>query len=851
MFIALLHKIQRKKEQKRSAVKGFWGRAIKKDVKWGRGKVPESREKSYVSYEDGLELRAEDLCQFCDPSIFDFTTTAEVKIEDETIGQSRALEAIDFGLHIKSRGYNIFISGVPGTGKNSTVMKALHRIASSEPVPPDICYLYNFKKPESPRVVSFPAGMGRLFKEVMAGFVRDLGQEIEKAFSSGEYEKQKRVVMERFEDEREELNDQIQHYAESRGSELRQMLDGVAVVPRHDGHPITEDEYVHLPQEERESIKRVQREVGERLSEASRKIDRCQKQIEGEIKELDRKMVMKAVGNHIESIRERFGGYGEISLYLDELLDDIVANLGVFKKEEGSEPLFPGMEQDPELTLQRYAVNLLVDNSELSGAPVVVEKSPTFYNLNGFVEYRMQMGAFTTDYTMIRPGAVHRANGGYLVLEAEQVLRDPMAWDCVKKILRYGEVKIENIGERYGFVPAEGLKPQPFQVNVKVIVIGNPWLFQMLYVYDEEFVKLFKVKADFDESLERSGTMVRQFVSFIARVCRDENLHHCSAEAVARIIDHASRSAEHKEKLSAELVKTADILREADYWATKEKSGFIEGRHVKLAYKQRCYRCNIVEEKIQELIEENTIIIDSSGKETGQVNGVSVIDMGDYIFGKPSRITAKTYVGPGNIINIEREAEMSGRIHSKGVLILSGYLGQTYAQDKPLAMSASICFEQHYEEIEGDSASSAELYCLLSSLSGLPLRQDLAVTGSVDQGGRIQPVGGINQKLEGFFRTCRIKGLTGTQGVIIPHSNIRHLMLDDEVVKAVGEGIFHIYPVKTIDEGLRILTGVEPGIRRANGEFPRGTVHFLVNQKLRKIASVAATFEREGKEFSE
>jgi len=824
-------------------VKAFWKKETCKKV----NKAALRTRKDLVTEADELvELKPEDLRKNCDPSIFDFKSTLDVSIEEETIGQKRALEAIDFGLHIKSRGYNLFICGVPGTGKSSTVMKALYRVAAGEPVPGDICYLYNFNNPESPRVVCFPPGEGRKFKQEMAAFVRDLGVEIEKAFSSGDYERQKRVVIECLEDERELINDQIQHYAESRDSELKQMLNGVAVVPRHDGHPITEEEYIQLPQKERESIKRVQREVGEKVYEASKKMDQRQKQIDAELKNLDRNVALEAIGYYLESIKQRFGVYGDITDYLNELLEDILANLQVFKKEDGPEPLIQMMEQGPETLLQRYAVNLLVDNSEMKGAPVIVEKSPTYYNLNGFIEYRMQMGAFTTDYMMIRPGAVHRANGGYLVLEAEQILGDPLAWDTLKKILRFNEIKIENMGERYGFVPTEGLKPQPLAVEMKVVVIGNPYIFQMLYAYDEEFVKLFKVKADFDESLDRSGSMIRQYISFIARICRDELLRPCTPGAVGKLIDHASRAAGHKEKLSAQLMETADVLREANYWASIKGCKQIEDTHIKLAGEQKCYRCNIIEEKIQELIEENTIIIDTEGSIAGQVNGVSVIDMGDYLFGKPSRITAKTFIGPGNIINIEREAEMSGRIHSKGVLILSGFLGHTYAQDKPLAMSASICFEQHYEEIEGDSASSAELYCLLSSLSGVPLRQDLAVTGSVDQRGRIQPVGGINQKLEGFFRTCRIKGFSGTQGVLIPHSNMRHLMLNDEVVKAVSEKIFHIYPVKTIDEGLKILTNVEPGVMQSDGKFPEGTVHYLVNKKLRKYASVVASFERDG-----
>ena len=831
-------------------MKAFWIKPVKKNSS-GQKKdylrmLSAKPEKSGT--DTFQELGADELRSRCDPSMFDFQTTKEVQGDDFTIGQERALKSINFGLHIKSKGFNIYVSGLPGTGRSSAIFNAVHRIAQDEPVPDDICCLFNFKNPGSPRLVTLPAGYGQQFRADMQELVRNLEIEIDNAFSGEAYERHNREIMDELDNEKDMLNEEIQNYAESKDSELKEMMSGVAVVPRYDGKAISEEDYDKLPREEKESIRQVQREVGDKLYAASRTIRQHQKQIEADLQEFDRRVILQAIGSLLEQMRVKYGVYGDITEYLEELRNDILQNGNLFKKEEKDDELFAAPQPDRELILDRYMVHVLIDNTDLSGAPVIYEQNPTYYNLSGSIEYKVQMGAFVTDHTMLRPGAVHRANGGYLIIEAQQILSDPVAWDTLKKILRYGEVKTENIAERYGLMPTAGLKPQPLAVSLKVILVGNPLIYQLLYSYDEEFVKIFKVKADFDDSLNKSGTSIRQYVSLIARICNEEKLRHCSSEAVAMIIDYSSRLAEHKQKLSAQFMDTIDLLREADYWASIRDCGTIEAIHVKEAFEERCYRSNTFEEKIQELIEENTIIIDTKGVEVGQVNGVSVIDLGDYLFGKPSRITAKTFIGPGNIINIEREAEMSGRIHSKGVLILSGYLGQTYAQDKPLAMSASICFEQHYEEIEGDSASSAELYCLLSSLSGLPLRQDLAVTGSVDQRGKIQPVGGINQKIEGFFKTCKLKGFTGTQGVLIPRSNIKHLMLSDEVVKGVRDGLFHIYSVCTIDEGLRILTGIEPGVPREDGTFPEGSVHSLVNQKLRKFASVVINFEREGKE---
>jgi lon-related putative ATP-dependent protease len=568
-----------------------------------------------------------------------------------------------------------------------------------------------------------------------------------------------------------------------------------------------------------------------------------EKKLIDDIVELDKKIAFKAVNELVNSLKNKYRTVKDVSEYLDEVLQDIMDNLEILKIKNCSELNV----ENKRKILDKYNVNLLVDNSKTDGAPVINELKPSCNTIGGYFDYTVMHGAYTTDYMKINAGSAHRAAGGYLIIEVEEILGDSLAWDLLKKIIRHGTVKIENLPGGSDNFHATCMKPEELSVSMKVILIGNPLTFQILYENDDEFVELFKVKAAFDDEFHRSDSMIQKYLSFIANVCQEEMFLPCSRGAVAKIIDYSSRLAGHKDKLSAQLSVAIDMLREANFRAVMKNGDMILPEDISEAFEQKCYRSNTYEKKIHELIQENTILIDTAGTQIGQVNGVSILDMGDYIFGKPIRITAKTFIGSGTIVNIEREVEMSGQIHSKGVLILSGYLGQIYAQDKPLAMNASICFEQHYEEIEGDSASCAELYCLISSLSDLPLRQDIAVSGSVDQRGRVQPVGGINQKIEGFFNVCQLKGLTGTEGVIIPLSNIKNLMLNDDVVTAVKKGMFHIYPVTTIEEGLKILTNVEPGVPSVDGSFQKGTIHFIVNNKLRAYASVTAVFEKEAK----
>jgi len=796
------------------------------------------------------ELPAQDLCNSCDPSVFHFETTDDLKPDlVGIIGQERGVDAIHFGLHIKSDGFNLYVAGRPGTGRSTSIMNAVKAVAAAEPAPDDICYLHNFSKEDEPKAIKLPAGQGCRFHDDMDDLVKDLENEIQKAFTSEEYESHKKEIVDRFEARRDQINAELQQFAAARNSVLKQTFTEIMVLPMHKGHPMTEEEFEKLPDDRKEQIKSERQEIDAKIFDFSRQTRDLQKKLKDELEEFDRRAGLYSVGHLVDEIKKKYQAYPVVAQHLDDVLNDILQNLEAFKRDEKSEavPFRPSGPTKADI-LGRYRVNLLVDHCDTQGAPVVVEHNPTYYNINGYAEYRAQFGVLSTDFSMVKPGAAHKAAGGYLIIHASEVLLDMLAWDSLKRIINHKKVKMENIAERFGFVPTTGLKPQPVAVELKVILIGEPLLYHLLYAYDDDFRKLFKVKADFDTVLDRTHDKVNSYAAFVAGEAKQKNLLPFSKAAVARLIDYSSKKAENKEKLTAELLEVSDIMREADFWARQEEARVVDAGHIRKATRQRIVRSSMIEDKIEELIEEGTIIVDIANGQVGQINGISVLDVGDYAFGKPSRITAKAFLGREGIINIEREVKLSGRIHSKGVLILGGFLGDRYAREIPLALSATICFEQLYEEVEGDSASSAELYALLSSLSQMPLRQELAVTGSVDQRGLIQPVGGINQKIEGFFRLCKAKGLTGTQGVMIPATNVRHLMLDEDVVSAVEQGQFHIYPVDTIDKGIEILTGLQAGERGPDGHFPKESINGKVEARLLAFAQTARIFEAGAKQ---
>lgn len=779
-------------------------------------------------------LNEDQLFKKCPPEMFSFNTTEEVIPLEGIIGQQRAVKAMDFGLKIKGHGYNIFLTGATGTGKTSYARAVTEEMACREPVPDDWCYIYNFKNPDEPLALNLPAGTGSAFTRDIHNLLEELKEGIPKALNTEEYERQKGAIVKKFQDARSALMDDLNETAREKGFLLKRSSTGFLSIPLKDGLELDEEDFKELEKEEKEELEKKSTEVQFKVVEVSKRIQNEEKDLREKVKELDYKTVLHATGHLIDDLKEKYREFSKIIQYLEALRDDVLENLNDFK-EDGDEKQFPfplPKRFGRDATATKYAVNLIIDNRDTKGAPVVIETNPTYYNLVGRIEHENAFGMVATDFTMVKGGAFHRANGGYLILQATDLLMNFQSWEVLKRVLKTKEARIETIGEQYALLTMTTLKPEPIPLDIKVILIGNPMLYHLLYRHDEDFRKLFKVKADFDVVMERSPENVSKMANFISSHCQRENLRHFDRDGVAQVVEYSSRLSEHKEKLSTRFNEIVEILYEADAWAGLQGDRYVSARHVDKAVREKVFRSDKYENKLLELVNEGQILLDLSGEEVGQINGLAVINLGDYTFGKPSRITASTYLGRRGIVDIERESKMSGRIHDKGVLIVSGYLGQKYAQRMPLTLSASICFEQSYQGVDGDSASSAELYALLSSISGVPLKQNIAVTGSVNQKGVIQPVGGITSKIEGFFATCKLRGLTGDQGVIIPHQNIVNLMLDAEVLEAVRENKFHIYSVKSIDEGLEILTGLPAGERNKEGRYPGGTINALVENNL-------------------
>ncbi|NLI69378.1 MAG: AAA family ATPase [Firmicutes bacterium] len=776
----------------------------------------------------------EGLYILCDPLEFEFETTEEVPPLEDIIGQERAVKAMDFGLRIKQHGYNIYISGITGTGKNSYARSLIKEIAAGEDVPDDWCYVYNFKKPEEPIALNFPAGEGAVFARNMENFIAELKEAIPNAFSSEDYDRKKTEYIKEYQDIRTALMDKLNRIASEKGFLLKKTSSGFVTVPVVDDKQVSEQDYDKLPEETKEELEARSNEVQLKALEILRKIQGAEKELRKKIKKMDREIALMAIGHFFEEMNEEYRDHTKVMNYLHDFREDVLNNIGIFRADEedsSHEPLAWLGRQSKQREI-RYKVNLLVDNQDRKGAPVEIEHNPFYYNMIGRVEYENRMGMVLTDFTMIKGGALHRANGGYLILQALDVLNSLQSWEVIKRVLKTKKITIENIAEQYGLVAMSTLKPEPIPLNTKVIMIGSQLIYQLLYHYDEDFRKLFKIKADFDVEMKRDRVNMTKMASFISAHCRKEKLKHFDREAVARVVDYGSRLAEDREKISTRFNDIVEILYEADAWAGVEGDDLVSGGHVQKAITEKIYRSNKLENKIQELVEKEQILLDVEGSAVGQINGLSVVDLGDYRFGYPTRITASTFLGRQGIINIERESELSGKIYNKAVLIIGGFIGHRYAQKVPLSLSASICFEQSYSGVEGDSASVAELLAILSSLAEVPLRQGVAVSGSVNQKGEVQPVGGINQKIEGFYHTCRVKGLDGDQGVVIPAANYSNLMLSPEVVEAVKEGLFSVYLVNDIDEAVELMTGMAPGTMQEDGTFPEGTFNYLVQEKL-------------------
>lgn len=790
------------------------------------------------------ELRAVQLKNYCNPDEFTFETTDELDPLQGTVGQDRGVSALDFGFDIKTNGFNLYVAGQTGTGKNSTVWAFVQEEAKSEPVPNDLCYVNNFKELDKPNSIVLPPGKGCGFVKDMDELVETCKTEIPRAFESENYEKRRNDILNEVQQERTRLLTELQKNAEEMGLAIEMTQIGIVTVPIVKGKPLSREDFEKLPNDVKHEIQQRSDQLQDRIQQVLARSRKIEKEAAQKIEQLDKEVALFAVGHMLDEFRDKYRDYEEVGDFLNQVQNDILEHLDEFKDRDKPKFSLPGLEDFKlEPSHDRYTVNLIVDNEETQGAPVIIENNPTYYNLIGRVDFKARLGAMTTDFTQIKAGAIHKANGGYLILHALDVLTSPMSWDALKRTLRSGEVRMENIAEGYGLIPTSSLRPEPVPVNVKVVLIGNPFIYYLLYALDEDFRKLFKVKADFDTEMSRSEAHVEKYAQFIAACVKKANLKPFHKSGVAKIVEYGSRLIGDKEKLSTRFIEIADIASEASFWSSKNGNEFVMADDVRKAIEEKEYRSNLIEQKIQELMEQGVIMIDTDGAKAGQVNGLSVYSLGDYTFGRPSRITARTYIGKGGVTNIERESKMSGPIHDKGVMILLGYLAGRYAQDKPLPLGASVTFEQLYEGVEGDSASSTELYALLSSLADLPISQNVAVTGSVNQRGEIQPIGGVNFKIEGFYAVCKAKGLTGNQGVIIPHQNVRHLMLKDEVVDAVKEGRFHIWPIKSIDEGIEILTGWPAGEADANGNYPADSVHGRVNHKLWRYADVLKEFQ--------
>jgi predicted ATP-dependent protease len=787
---------------------------------------------------DDRLLRPDQLRRRLDPAELPFETTADVEPLTGTIGQPRALDAIELGLGVDAPGYNLFVAGVAGSRRTATVRDYLERVAATRPTPDDWVYVHNFTSPDRPNAIRLPAGRGGELASDLDELIRTAQREIPRAFESDEYEKRRREIVVEIAQRREGLTGPLEVFANERGFAIEQTPAGIMTMPLVEGRPLSPDDYAQLPADERERIDTRSAEIQERVVQTLQELRRLEKEAHERLRRLDRDVALFAVGPLFHDLRERYAGLTEVLAYLHEVEGDLPEHLADFRGEGESAPALLGGLRTPDRHehLARYRANVLIGNGSHDGAPVVVERNPTYYNLVGRVDYRAMFGTMVTDFHQIRAGALERANGGFLLLSALDVLRNPFAWDALKRSLLAGEARIENLGEQLSAFPTASLRPEPVPLDLKVVLVGSTELYHLLYSVDEDFRELFKVKVDFAPEMDWSEEHVTQYAAFVSRRVRDQGLRHFDRAAVARVVEHGARLREHQGKLSARLTEIADVVTEASHWAGIGGRDIVGASDVAEAVHKREYRSNRLEERVLELIRDGTIRIETGGERVAQVNGLSVIDLGDHMFGKPSRVTAQVSLGRGGVTSIEREIELSGPIHSKGFLILSGYLAATYAQDWPLALAATITFEQAYEGVEGDSASSTELYVLLSALSGVALRQGIAVTGSVDQHGAVQAVGGVTTKVEGFFAVCKLHGLTGEQGVIIPRANASNLMLDDEVVDAVRDGRFHVWAIESVDQGIELLTGRPAGERGPDGTFPEDTVHRLVEDRLRGYA---------------
>ncbi|NOZ70354.1 MAG: AAA family ATPase [Chloroflexi bacterium] len=801
------------------------------------------------------ELDAGRLRRSCSADELLFTTTAEVKPLEGIIGQERATRAIEFGIEMSAEGYNIFAMGPSGAGKTSTILRYLAARAEEREAPQDWAYVRNVSDPYHPRALPFPAGQGRLASVALRDSLRQTEVALREAFTGSVYEEAHAQIIEALQTSQQQILMRLDSFAQEHSFGLQQTPTGLTFLPLQEGKPLSPEDLAGLTPEQRQKYAEQEPILDKALDEAIRQLQQLREAADTQISELNKRVAHSAIDPLLQALQQRFSSSTAFVTYVQEVAEDLIERvvtqqLTFLQKESGAK-----QEGSPMVLHQRerswihdYELNLIVDHTETKGAPVIHEINPTYSNLTGKVEYRAEFGTLVPDHHTIRPGALHRANGGYLVINADTLLAAPMAWEALTRSLRYKEIRIEEPAVVSGAIPAASLAPDPIPLDVKVVMIGSPSSYYALWAYDGAFAKLFKVRADFAGDMDWSQENMMKVAQFVRTRTEEAGLLPFSLDAVTEVIEFGGRLVESQERLTTRFAVVADILVEADFWAHKKGAELVEREHIRQAIQERRYRSNLYEERLQRMIHEGTVMVDTEGAVVGQINGLAIITMGDYAFGKPSRITASTYLGSKGVINIERESKLSGRIHDKGVLILVGYLGNCFGQDKPLNLNASIAFEQSYEGVDGDSASSTELYALLSAIAEIPIKQAIAATGSVNQRGEIQAVGGVTAKIEGFFDVCQKRGLSGEQGVIIPAANVRHLMLRHDVIDAVAQGKFHIWPVRTVDEGFSILTGLPAGMRDETGQFPEGTWNRLVDDNLREMAVAYAHFARKSRE---
>ena len=798
------------------------------------------------------ELPGDELYRRTDPDVFGFETTAEMPRLTEIVGQPRATAALDFGVGIDHGGFNVFALGSPGTGKHHAVYHYVETAAAARPVPPDRCYVHNFQETHRPRLLTVAPGRGRRLAADVEQLVRELGSTLAAAFESEEYQARRGVIEEELREQQSQVFDQLQEQASHRGLTALRSPGGIVFAPQREGEVVEREKFLALSEDERNRIEKDIEAMQGEVEKALRQVPAWQREHRRRVLALNTEITQFAVAPLFEDLARKYADEAAVVAYLAEVRQDVVENARDFLRQQataGAPPEADGAEVPGAegRSLRRYAVNVVVDRSDQVAAPIVCEDHPTYANLIGRVEYLPRMGALVTDFQLIKAGSLARADGGYLVVEVDKLLRQPFAYEGLKRALAAGQVKIESPSQAYSLISTVSLEPEPMPLEVKVVLVGDRALYYLLAAHDPEFGELFKVAADFSDLLERDVEGERTFGRLVASLAQQEDLPPFTKHAVARVLEHASRMLGDAEKLSTQTSTLCDVLREAAHWAGKAGHPGVGAEDVQRALDQRIYRVNRVEERLREEILRQTVLIDTAGERTGTVNGLAVLALGGYGFGRPSRITARVRMGGGEVVNIEREVKLSGPLHSKGVLILSSFLSARYAAERPLSLAASLVFEQSYGGVDGDSASSAELYALLSAVAEAPIRQGIAVTGSVNQHGEVQAIGGVNEKVEGFFAVCEARGLTGYQGVLIPASNVKHLMLRREVVEAVAAGRFHVWAVDHVDQGIEVLTGVAAGERQADGTYPAGSINGRVEARLEELSEKRRRYNARGK----